>query len=211
MAVQFLPKPFKATVVIGWYLIHVPQLIRQVNDLGQSLHCLMPVESLFEIPADSQEAVISQKEGVVLFDPAFEHPGTVRRARRGVVGHGNLPHEQSDLREDIILQIYSSDCKSGGIGGVAVDASLDLRPVAVNKQVHRQLRGWLVTPLELLAVRIHNDHVVPCQTALIDAGWRDHDPAVIEFDREVPLSADYQPARRQSVRGIGQFFSDGER
>ena len=128
---------------------------------------------------------------------------------RGQTAHArNFPIHVIRMRRSITWNPASRLGPAGGIGGMGMYDSADLRKRPVQLQMRRRIRGRTVASFYFIAVQIHHNHILRRQLIIFHTAWlNDKQPAFSVNSADVAPGKGHQTIPGQiHVRFIYCFF-----
>ncbi len=116
------------------------QLLRRQRDLRRVLHLLQAQIGLPQRIAHRQAAVMGQDQGVIVPDGLADALRHLRRARRRILGGGDAAQGDNHLGDHAAGQRHAGNAEGRRQRRMGMDHSMHVRPLAIDLQVHRNLR-----------------------------------------------------------------------
>ena len=157
--------------------------------MGEVLDCFGLHEGVGQGKAVGQQAVVGEKDGVVIGDEGFEAGADLFGSGSGVWGQGDEAGCHQDFGADGLIEGFAACCEGCSDGGVGVNDGLYVGTHAVDGEMHADLAGDVAGSGEFIAIVIDENHVDGVQEAFAAAGGCGEDKAIVQSNGEIACGA----------------------
>ena len=151
------------------------------------LHGLHLEKRLVDVFAITHRAVVAHHDGVVLGNIGQHGLGERGGAGQAVLGQRHAAQSDDHFRKQRQVKGLAGGGEAGRHRRVRVYNRADIRPQAVNRGVHGDLRSALFAPFNLLALHVDDNQVVDVQHALAHAGRGGQNAVLIQPNRDIAV------------------------
>src|SRR5581483_1905180 len=130
-----------------------------------------------EVFTVSNHAMIGHEDCIMKRNKGAERVAKLHGSSGGIWRKWNCAQSDYDFRTQGFVQGDSSGGKSGSGTGMSVHNGAHVRAHTIDREVHGNFTGRVIKATELLAVKVHNDHVFLAHHAFAEAGGRNQNAA----------------------------------